>query len=132
MIKRALLFILLLGNYLFCQQIPPIVNFSSNDYKGGNQTWMITQDRNDFMLFANNEGLLEFNGANWVLYPSPNETIIRSVKALKDRVYTGAYMDFGYWERTVTNELKYTSITKTLKLNLIEDEQFWNILSYEN
>ncbi|MEZ4854560.1 triple tyrosine motif-containing protein, partial [Flavobacterium sp.] len=30
------------------------------------------------------------------------------------------------------NELKYTSITKTLKLNLIEDEQFWNILSYEN
>jgi hypothetical protein len=28
--------------------------------------------------------LLEFNGSSWKLYPSPNETIIRSVKAVEN------------------------------------------------
>jgi hypothetical protein len=56
------------------------------------------QDNNQFLYFANNDGLLEFNGSSWKLYPSPNETIIRSVKAV-ERIYTGSYMEFGYWER---------------------------------
>ena len=62
------------------QEFPPIVKYTTDLYNAGNQNWMISQDKNSFMFFANNEGLLEFNGSNWELYPSPNETIIRSVK----------------------------------------------------
>jgi hypothetical protein len=36
---------------------------------------------------------------SWELYPSPNETILRSVKVIGDKVYTGGYMEFGYWTR---------------------------------
>ncbi|WP_279627771.1 hypothetical protein [Flavobacterium urumqiense] len=35
-----------------------------------------------YVFFAKNEGLSEFNGANRELYPSPNETIVRSVKVI--------------------------------------------------
>lgn len=132
MVKKALICLLFLADFLIGQEIPPIVNFSSNEFNGGNQTWMVSQDQNDFMLFANNEGLLEFNGTKWALFPSPNETILRSIKVIDDKIYTGAYMDFGYWERTPTNELNYFSLSKYLNLKLVEDEQFWNILSYEN
>jgi hypothetical protein len=38
-------------------------------YGAGNQNWMISQDEN-YVFFANNEGLLEYNGSNWELYPS--------------------------------------------------------------
>jgi AraC family chitin signaling transcriptional activator len=57
---------------------------------------MVSQDQNHYVFFANNEGLLEYNCSNWKLYPSPNETIIRSVKVIDKRIYTGSYMEVGY------------------------------------
>ena len=116
---------------LFCQELPPIVKYNPATYGAGNQNWMISQDKNDFIYFANNEGLLEYNGTTWSLYPSPNETIIRSVNVIDNRIYTGCYMEFGYWIRQSNGQLKYTSLSKTLKNKIQDDEQFWNILNYD-
>ena len=113
------------------QDLPPIVAYPQNIYAAGNQNWMVTQDQNNFLFFANNEGLLEFNGAFWTLYPSPNETIMRSVKVVGDKIYTGCYMEFGFWTREANNQLKYVSLSKKIKSKIIDDEQFWNILSYD-
>lgn len=124
-------FTLLLSFFGYAQQLPPIVKYPSSVYNAGNQNWMITQDKNQFIFFANNDGLLEFNGANWSLYSSPNETILRSVKVVGDKVFTGCYMEFGYWVRQANNKLKYTSLSEKIKSKIIDDEQFWNILNYE-
>lgn len=113
------------------QELPPIFSFAKEEYKAGNQNWMISQDKNHFIFFANNEGLLEYNGANWNLYKSPNETIIRSVKVIGNRVYTGCYMEFGYWTRKDNGKLNYTSLSNKIKHKLLDDEQFWNIISYD-
>ena len=116
----------------FSNELPPIVKFSPSQYNAGNQNWMVTQDNKNFMFFANNNGLLEYNGSEWSLYPSPNETIIRSVKAVDDKIYTGCYMEFGYWKRKADNSLKYYSLSQKIKNRILDDEQFWNILNYEN
>ncbi|WP_284651995.1 triple tyrosine motif-containing protein [Flavobacterium terrisoli] len=121
-------FITFLG---FSQELPPIVKYSPSVYAAGNQNWMISQDNKHFMFFANNEGLLEFNGSNWNLYPSPNETIIRSVKVIDDKVYTGCYMEFGYWKRQKSGQLKYYSLSKNIKNKILDDEQFWTILNFD-
>jgi DNA-binding CsgD family transcriptional regulator len=113
------------------QELPPLVRYSSTTYGAGNQNWMVSQDKNRFIYFANNEGLLEFNGSNWILYPSPNETIIRSVKVIGDRIFTGCYMDFGYWKRLSNGQLQYNSLSKSIKNKILDDEQFWNILGYD-
>lgn len=113
-------------------ELPPIVKFSPSQYNAGNQNWMITQDNKNFMFFANNNGLLEYNGSEWTTYTSPNETIIRSVKAVDDKIYTGCYMEFGYWKRKADNSLKYYSLSQKIKSKILDDEQFWNILNYEN
>lgn len=115
----------------FSQELPPIIKYPALTYEGGNQNWMISQDENQHLYFANNEGLLEFNGSSWKLYPSPNETIIRSVKVIGDRIYTGCYMEFGFWKRQHDGRLKYTSLTKNLKRKILNDEIFWNIISYD-
>ncbi len=83
------------------------------------------------MYFANNEGLLEYNGSDWNLYPTPNETIMRSVKVIGNRVYCGFYMDFGYWTRKPDGRLAYTSLTKKIRKQIKDDEQFWNIVQYD-
>lgn len=130
--KNVLFFVFFLNFFpLFSQELPPIVKYNSNVYGAGNQNWMISQDNSNYIFFANNEGLLEFNGSNWKLYKSPNETIIRSVKVIGNKVFTGCYMEFGYWVRSVNGDLKYTSISQTIKKSIQDDEQFWNIINYE-
>ena len=113
------------------QELPPIVNYVPSEYGGANQNWMLSQDDKQRIYVANNEGLLEFNGARWTLYGSPNETIIRSVKATANKIYTGCYMEFGYWMRNPEGILEYTSLSTSLKDEMIDDEQFWNIISYD-
>jgi AraC family chitin signaling transcriptional activator len=126
------LFVLLFSLFSSAQQLPPIVKYTKDIYKAGIQNWMISQDNQRFMYFANNEGLLEFNGSKWTLYPSPNETIIRSVKCIQNKIYTGAFMEFGYWQRADNGELFYTSLSKTIKSKINDDEQFWGILPFDD
>jgi len=117
---------------IWAQELPPISNFSQHTYSAGIQNWGITQSTDEFMYFANNEGLLEFNGAKWTLYPTPNETIMRSVFYDNDKIYTGAYMDFGYWSKNNFGTLEYSSLSQDLNIKLLEDEQFWGIISYDH
>ncbi|WP_224491277.1 triple tyrosine motif-containing protein [Robertkochia flava] len=121
------LLIIFISPVILAQELPPINTFNPIDYRAGNQNWMIDQDREGWMYFANNDGLLVFNGAEWTTYPSPNNTILRSVKVIDNRIYTGCYMEFGYWEKTDTGRLHYTSLSGRNPTDLIEDEQFWNI-----
>ncbi len=130
--KNILFFLLLLiTGFLYSQELPPINFYSTDLYQAENQNWSISQAPNKNIYFANNAGLLEFNGARWKLYDSPNETIIRSVKVVNERIYTGSYMDFGFWKQNIFGLLEYTSLTKKLSVKLIEDEQFWNIIQVD-
>lgn len=114
------------------QEFPPIINFSAEEYNAENQNWGISQSDNKNIYVANNLGLLEYNGAKWTLYDSPNNSVIRSVNAIDDRIYTGCYMEFGYWEKNEFNSLTYHSLSFNIKETLLEEEQFWNIVSYDH
>lgn len=92
---------------------------------------MLSQDKRQFIYSANHEGLLEFNGSEWTLYPSPNETIIRSVRVIGETIFTGCYMEFGFWKRNASGRLEYTSLSRKIGKMLMDDEQFWNILDYD-
>jgi ligand-binding sensor domain-containing protein/DNA-binding CsgD family transcriptional regulator len=132
MYRLVFAFIFLLITSLgFSQEVPPIKIFSTEDYGAGNQNWALTQGENKFIYAANNEGLLEYNGANWQLYPTPNETIMRSVKSFKDKLYSGFYMDFGFWVRNGFGLLEYTSIVKEKGIKMLEDEQIWEIVELD-
>lgn len=109
------------------QELPPVINYNPNDYAGGNQNWMISQGENENFYFANGSGLLEFTGEKWNLYPVPNHSIVRSIKAVGDRIYTGAYMEAGYWERDDLGILRYTSLKQKFAKYMQDGEQFWSI-----
>ena len=116
-------------NLLNAQELPPIINYTPINYEGGNQNWSITQTQNKFIYVANNDGLLEFNGEKWTLHTVPNNTVVRSVGSVGNTIFSGSYMDFGYWKKDDNNSLNYTSLNTTLGVEVIEDEQFWTILT---
>ena len=132
------LLLLLIAGYLpgpiplVAQELPPVTQYEAATYGAGSQNWSISQDEKRFIYVANNEGLLEYDGARWRRYPNPNESILRSVRATGERVYTGSYMDFGYWDRQTDGSLTYRSLGERMESRILPDEQFWNILSYED
>ncbi|WP_298340813.1 triple tyrosine motif-containing protein [uncultured Algibacter sp.] len=131
---RSLVYLLVFGYSLFiyAQERSPINIFNPKDYGAESQNWSITQSNNRNIYVANNKGLLEYNGAKWSLYLSPNQTIIRAVEVIDDLIYTGSYRDFGYWKRDDFGVLNYTSLANELSIDFLEDEEFWNIHFLDN
>ncbi|WP_242130980.1 triple tyrosine motif-containing protein [Aestuariivivens marinum] len=122
----------LVGVFLNAQEHPPIEIYTAKDYRAETQNWSISQSENNYIYVANNKGLLEFNGATWQLYKSPNETIIRSVHVIDNHIYTGCNGDFGYWVSNDYGKLNYTSLSKQYNIKLLEDEEFWNIINIDD
>ena len=132
LIKKILFYSLVFMTTLVnSQEIPPIQIFTPQDYGAEDQNWSITQSQNHFIYVANNNGLLEYNGASWKLYPSPNDGILRSVHVVNDKIYSGGYMDFGFWVKNELGSLLYTSLTKERDFKVKEDEEFWGIIDIE-
>lgn len=109
------------------QLLPPIQNYQLLDYKAGTKNWDVSVNEKGELFVANNKGLLHYNGEQWTLNKLPNNTIIRSVKSIGDRVYTGSYEEFGYWAKDEFGELGYTSLTHLIKGHTFTSEEFWEI-----
>lgn len=109
--------------------VPDIQNYKRTEYKGATQNWEIDQDKNGNLYFANNSGLIQFDGASWTLHLLPNSTSVRSVKVHpSERIYVGGYKEFGYFEADPKGKLKYTSLSKLLKsTNNQENDFVWKI-----
>ncbi|MEL6867122.1 MAG: two-component regulator propeller domain-containing protein [Bacteroidota bacterium] len=112
---------------------PAIVNFSRTDYQAGTQNWMIQQDERGILYFANNKGLLEFDGTNWQTYPLPNGTIVRSVAiASNGRLYIGGQDEMGYLEAGTKQAYTYTSLVDLIPDTLQSFDDIWKIFIQAN
>lgn len=88
-------------------ELPVIRNFTKSDYQADGQNWSVAKDNEGIVYFANNKGLLEFDGVSWLLHPSPNGNIIRCVATDgHNRIYTSGYRELGYWERDQSGKLE--------------------------
>ena len=106
----------------------PVTNFTRSDYQGGTQNWSIKQDERGIVYFANNKGLLEFDGTNWELTSLPNGTIVRSIGLDKrGRVYLGGQNEFGYLERQGMGKPKYVSLLEKVPDEFKNFADVWKI-----
>ena len=111
-------------------QIPTLRNFSPIEYNGGTQNWQISEIRDNLMAFANNHGLIVFDGENWQIHPVANYTSVRSLAfdAKKLCVYAGASDEFGYFDiNTATFNVEYHSLSKLLSANMRMFGEIWKI-----
>ena len=89
---------------------PNIISYQKSDYNAGTQNWGIAQDKNGLMYFANNDGVLRFDGINWDLIPVFRSSPVRSIAIDgNDNIYVGLMNDFGVLEQTPSGILEYKS-----------------------
>lgn len=131
-LTRFLVFTVFSVTIMHSQELPPFHTFTTDVYNGSNQNWDITQSESGDIYVANNEGVLAYNGATWQLFSVPNNTIVRAVHAKDSKIYSGCYMDFGYWQKDAVGSLYYTSLTAMLDAPMVEDEHIWRIFSLDN
>ena len=132
--KKILLLSLFLFSisFIYSQNIkvqgyPPIKNFSTKDYKGQSQNWAIIQDKRGVMYFANNGGVLEYDGVNWKTIEVSNISCVRSL-AIDDsgKIYIGAINEFGYLSPDSFGNLKYCSLLKLLNDTFPDFGDVWS------
>ena len=136
--KKQILFSLF--SFLFFIQIslfathPTVRNFNRKISNAGTQNWGIIQHKNNWMYFANNKGLLEFDGNRWTTYPIRNYTNVRSLyyDEQADRIYAGAFNEFGYYTRNEVGILKYISLIDKVKTNERNFNEIWHINKIDN
>jgi Y_Y_Y domain len=132
-VKRnfLILFIIFFTKTLIGQNtigLPQVVNFGINDFHAGAQTWDIKQDKSGRMYFANNEGLLTYDGKYWKLFPQPNKTILRSIAIdSKNRIYAGGQDEIGFYEANKNGVLVYTSIKALIPIASKTFTDVWDI-----
>lgn len=91
--------------------LPDITNYYKGGYHAGPQNRQVIQDRNGIMYFANNDGLLTFDGQYWKTYPLPNKSIVRSLAFGTDgKLYVGGQDEFGYFSPAKNGKLEYRSL----------------------
>ena len=114
--------------------LPGIVNYSDQDYHGGFQTWAVQQGRNGVLYFANNEGVLSFDGNYWKQYALPNKTLVRSIliDSLNGTIYVGSQNEIGYFSTGRSGDLVYTSLTRLIPEKLRNFADIWQITTLGN
>jgi hypothetical protein len=123
----ATLFLALYTLFAFASQ-PLVRNFTRKDYKSGTQNWSITQDKQNKMYFANNNGLLVFDGKNWAVTPIKNGTNVRSI--LYDGVskfYVSTFNEFGYFKKNKVGVIQYYSLSESLNIKPSGSNELYNI-----
>ncbi|RAJ76700.1 regulatory LuxR family protein [Chitinophaga dinghuensis] len=113
--------------------LPAIASYDRMTYKGNGQTWDIDIDQKGMLFFANNEGLITFNGSNWHLFQVPNKTRVRSVKVGENgRIYVGAQDEFGYFAPNLQGCLQYTSLKPNIPKAYQQFADVWNIVPFQD
>lgn len=111
-----------------------IINYNKSLYGNGSQTWQIKSFNNRWMFFGNQNGLVQFSGSSWALYPLHNGTCLRSIcfSQNRQRIYVGGINEFGYFAPGKNGKLVYTCLSDLMhgKQNLIGN--IWNIFENEN
>src|SRR5258705_3775172 len=137
MTKRfAFPLLLFIFPFLSCAQsyigLREIISYEKQQYNAGSQNWDIRQDVQGRIYFANNEGLLSFDGIYWKLYPLANKSIVRSLEFGNDnRIYIGAQDEIGYFSPDKTGKLVYTSLKNLLPESDRTFADIWDIATYE-
>ena len=122
---------LLLTGYIVGAEIPKtpfLKNYSKHDYNARTQNWAITQSDNNIMYFANNQGVLQFDGINWEVIEMPNKSIVRSMIYLGgDTILAGAYSELGIVYHDNKGELVYESWLDKIPKEYQNFNEIWRI-----
>ncbi|MGC8824324.1 MAG: ligand-binding sensor domain-containing protein [Bacteroidales bacterium] len=113
--------------------VPFVRNYKPEVYHAADQSWSVVEDSTGMVYFANEGGVLAFNGSTWsIVGIAGNLSAFKSVAADKKGViYAGAYADLGMLKRDPIGRIYFASLTSKIPTAYRKFDYIWNILPTE-
>ncbi|MCQ2351357.1 MAG: LuxR C-terminal-related transcriptional regulator [Paludibacteraceae bacterium] len=135
-LRNFLIFVFLITtNIVYANIAVPVTNYSTEIYNAGTQNWCIRTHTNGWVYFANNDGLLEYDGKNWETYKiEAANAVVRAIEIdyANNMIYAGGDNEYGYYSPNALGALEYHSMYKELPDSLKEIGQVWGIITDDN
>ncbi len=107
---------------------PYIYNYTKTVYNAGTQNWGIAQDKNGFMYFANNDGIIRFDGLHWDLIRVSRLSPVRAICIdSQNNIYAGLFNDFGIVDEDATGKFVFHSLRHLLPKEISDFDEVWKI-----
>ena len=110
--------------------LPAIRNYTSAESHAGVGTWDIAQDSLGRLYFANDGGLLTYDGAHWQHYALPNRAAIRSLAIDEAGRVGGGADEIGFFSPGEGGVLRYHSLKEKLPVIAHQFADIWNIVLF--
>lgn len=108
---------------------PFITKFTQNSFKAGPENFTAVQNSRGNMFFGNGMGVLAFDGTTWDLIEVDNRSYVRSLAIdNNDKLFVGAYQEFGYLTINKTGNYKYKSLTHLIPNTDLNIADIWKII----
>ena len=102
---------------------PIIFNYSSKDYLASAENFSVVQDKQGVIYFGNMGCVLEFDGVVWRKIDVKRDYPVRSMAIDSlGTIYLSTGIEFGFLQPNASGVLKYTSLSKYLKLTEFQME----------
>lgn len=111
-----------------------IINYNKSLYGKGSQTWQINTYGTNWVYFANQNGMIQYDGSNWAIFPMNNNTDVRSVlpSTAQKRIYVGGINEFGHFEPGENGKLIYTCLSDSVPAEERAIGNVWGIHEADN
>lgn len=97
----------------------PIRSYLPGDFKAQPQIFDVLQSKGGLMYFANQKGVLEYDGNSWRLIEVGKELQVLTLRSISEEIYVGADGDFGKLVHNQNGSIHFESLLKTLSLDSI-------------
>jgi len=101
-----------------------IFSYDGSTYKASSYNYAVEVDDDGIVYIGNENGLLEFDGSEWILHKNPKFSSVWFLKIIQDRIYVSDGYELGFYQRDSLGFMNYHTLVEELN-----DEGFFrNIL----
>lgn len=125
--------LLLLSQRTEAQSADTIIvrNFNTGNYQSTSFNYMGINGLDGNYYFANENGILQYDGSEWVLHNVRNYSTVISLTQTQDStLYLGGFNEFGFAKRDSTGIFIYTSLRKKLDADSTMSE-IWQTVQHQ-
>ena len=105
--------------------LPFITNYRYQDYNADGVNWCATEDNNGVMYFANQNGVLTFDGSEWELLKPGGVRCVE--KGADGKIYLGTFGNIGYMNPGKNGKLEFVSLKDKLPTKYQSFQEVWEI-----
>ena len=111
-----------------------VINFKKENFGGGAQTWQIGTYDSKYIFCGNKNGLLQYDGYEWTLFPLSRNLDARSVcvSTKKNRIFVGGENEFGYFAPNSAGQLIYTKTSALYNDPQDINPVYWGVYEVDN